>query len=278
MSVMQLKRGSTASVSAYTPAMAELVLDTTLNQLYIGDGVTAGGYRIAAPLSVQGVSLAAASTPAAARSVIAAAASGANSDINSITGSAASLTTSRSISATGDASWSVNFNGTANATAALTLASVGSAGTYGSVTTDAKGRVTSGSTATPIANGGTGATTAATGLAALGEESAWTNFSLQNGWVVIASRRAAYRKVLGMVQIEFGVNTGTSTDGTLLATLPVGLRPAFQLALPVVSGPNTTPSTTISGPRVIVGTDGTIVCQNCSTAPGITFSALLPLT
>lgn len=60
--------------------------------------------------------------------------------------SANALATTRSISATGDATWSINFDGSANATAALTLASVGTAGTYTKVTTDAKGRVTSGTT------------------------------------------------------------------------------------------------------------------------------------
>lgn len=104
-----------------------------------------------------------AATPAAARTAI-----GAISNSDNITGSAAKLTTARSIAATGDASWSVNFDGSAAASAALALASVGTPGTYGSVTTDAKGRVTAGSTATPIANGGTGQTTATAALGALG--------------------------------------------------------------------------------------------------------------
>ncbi|MCY1293718.1 hypothetical protein D9M70_429860 [compost metagenome] len=61
------------------------------------------------------------------------------------TGSAATLTTARNISITGDGSWTVSFNGSANATAAFTLANSGvTAGTYGKVTVDAKGRVTAG--------------------------------------------------------------------------------------------------------------------------------------
>jgi len=61
------------------------------------------------------------------------------------TGSAASLTTARNISATGDGSWTVSFNGSADATAALTLATTGiTAGTYAAptLTLDTKGRVT----------------------------------------------------------------------------------------------------------------------------------------
>lgn len=69
-----------------------------------------------------------------------------------LTGNASTSTalqTSRSISATGDATWTVNFDGSANATSTLTLSTVNSnVGSFGSsstipvVTVDAKGRVT----------------------------------------------------------------------------------------------------------------------------------------
>lgn len=120
-------------------------------------------------LSALGRTLGGIANEAAGRAALAAAASGANTDITSISGSAASLTTSRSISATGDATWTVSFNGTADATAVITLTNSGvGAGTYGSVTVNAKGLVTSASTTTPIANGGTGQTTAGAALTALG--------------------------------------------------------------------------------------------------------------
>lgn len=73
-----------------------------------------------------------------------------------LTGNAATATklaTARTISITGDASWTVTFDGSANVTAGLTLSNSGvTAGTYGSassvaqVTFDAKGRATSAST------------------------------------------------------------------------------------------------------------------------------------
>lgn len=62
------------------------------------------------------------------------------------TGSAAKLTTARTISASGDATWATTFDGSANVTSALTLAATGvAAGTYDEVTVDAKGRVVAGS-------------------------------------------------------------------------------------------------------------------------------------
>lgn len=62
------------------------------------------------------------------------------------TGSAAKLTTPRTISASGDATWTATFDGSANVTSGLTLAATGvTAGTYDEVTVDAKGRVTAGS-------------------------------------------------------------------------------------------------------------------------------------
>jgi hypothetical protein len=61
---------------------------------------------------------------------------------------AVKLVTARSIAATGDATWSVSFDGSANVTAALTLANVVTAGTGTKVTYNAKGLITSSTTLT----------------------------------------------------------------------------------------------------------------------------------
>lgn len=76
-------------------------------------------------------------------------------DIAGNAGSATILKTARTISLTGDGSWSISFNGSANATAAFTLAASGvTAGTYKSVTVDAKGRVTAGTNPSTLAGYG----------------------------------------------------------------------------------------------------------------------------
>ena len=70
--------------------------------------------------------------------------------VTSVTGNAGTATklaTARTISLSTDATGSVSFDGSANATIAVTLANSGvTAGSYNNVTVDAKGRVTAGST------------------------------------------------------------------------------------------------------------------------------------
>lgn len=78
--------------------------------------------------------------------------SGGNISITSVSGNAGTATklaTARTISLTGDATGSASFDGSANKSIAVTLASSGvTAGTYNNVTVDAKGRVTAGSNVT----------------------------------------------------------------------------------------------------------------------------------
>lgn len=167
----------------------------------------------------------AAANAAAARTAIGAAASGANTDITSITGAAGALATARTLAATGDGSWSVSFNGTANVSSAFTLAASGvGAGTYGAVTVNAKGLVTSASTVCPVANGGTGVATVALYLAALQTAGAYGKTN------ILGSVSQASGVPTGAI-IERGSNANGEfvkyADGTMvctgvLATLAVG--------------------------------------------------------
>lgn len=130
---------------------------------------------------------------------------------------------------------------------------------------DVEGRALGGSVVCPGANGGTGVAT-----------QVFTSLALSNSWVVISTRRAGYRKITdSLVYLEIQIQSGTATDGTAICTpLPAGFRPPYPIAIPVRSGPNTTPSPSVSGPRIVIGTDGSIVCNNCSSAPGISFTAV----
>jgi phage-related tail fiber protein len=79
--------------------------------------------------------------------------------VTSVTGNAGTATklaTARSIAMTGDVTWSIAaFDGSSNVTAAGTLANSGvTAGTYKSITVDAKGRVTAGTNPTTLSGYG----------------------------------------------------------------------------------------------------------------------------
>lgn len=70
---------------------------------------------------------------------------------------AVKLATSRAVKLTGDATATGTFDGSADLSLTVTLADTGvTAGTYGGVTLDKKGRATAATTFLPVANGGTG--------------------------------------------------------------------------------------------------------------------------
>ena len=77
-----------------------------------------------------------------------------NADIVGTIRDARQWTTARTLSYTGDATGSMSVSGSGNVSAALTLATVATAGTYKSVTVNTKGLVTSGTNPTTIAGYG----------------------------------------------------------------------------------------------------------------------------
>lgn len=209
-------------------------------------------------LSSLGRTLGGIANAVAGRAALVAAASGANSDILSLSGlttalsvaqggtgnttgvaaTATALATSRSISTTGDATWTVNFNGTANATAAITLAASGvGAGTYGSVTVNTKGLVTSASVATPVANGGTGQTTiAAAALDLAVPKLAWTSYTptvtATTGTFTSISATGKYLVASGICHLQVVITVTTVGTGT---------KPVITLPVPALTGCSSMP-------------------------------------
>lgn len=252
----QMEIDAAALVSPNVSALAGLTLSANKG-LY----ATGAGAMATYDLSTLGRTLGGIANSAAGRTALSAAASGVNTDIVSIAGSAASLTTSRNLSITGDATWTVSFNGSANATGALTLAASGvSAGTYGSVTVNAKGLVTAATVATPIANGGTGAITevaAGTNLgtatvgtntdqlarssmiqAEIANKRTWTAYTptvtASSGTFTAASATGKYMVAFGICFVQVTITITTQGTGTLANfTLPfAALAGSSQMPLP----------------------------------------------
>lgn len=121
-----------------------------------------------------------ATTASAARTSLGAAASGANTDITSITGSAASLTTARTVQTNLASTSSASFNGTANISPGVT-------GTLA------------------VSNGGTGATTAAAARTSLG---AAASAGVTDG------SNAASGAVGEFLSVDTGTSTAVPTSGT----------------------------------------------------------------
>lgn len=221
-----------ANIDPVLIAFAALVTASNTMPYYSAPGTFA-----TASLTAAGRAVLAGVSAAAQRTTLGAAASGANTDITTITGSAATLTTARTIAASGDATWSISFNGSTNITAALTLAASGvSAGTYGSVTVDTKGRVTSASTLTPVANGGTNASTAAGARTNLGVTIGGTViFSATKDGVTAQSIPNNTLTKITLPTQTVTVGTGFST-GTGTFTAPIAGTYSFEFQAGFTSG------------------------------------------
>ena len=157
----------------------------------------------------------------------------AQADVTSVTGNAGTATklaTARTVAMTGDVAWSVSFDGSANVTAAGTLANSGvTAGTYKSVTVDAKGRVTAGTNPTTLA--GYGITDAAgiastfyvgTTALALNRASAavaLTGITSIDGNAATATKLATARTI----SLSTDATGSVSFDGSANATIAVTL-------------------------------------------------------
>ena len=136
---------------------AELAFNEQDNVLYYGKGTGgAGGSATSViPIGGTGAFVALGGSYSDPTWLIDLAGSKITGNIAGNAGTATKLAAARSISLTGDGSWTINFDGSANASGSFTLANSGvTAGAYKSVTVDAKGRVTGGTNPTTLAGYG----------------------------------------------------------------------------------------------------------------------------
>ena len=133
-------------------ANAELAFNEQDNTLYYGTGTGGAGGTATSVIAIGGSGAFVATTGAQTIAGVKTFTSTISGSIDGNAGTATKLATARTFSITGDGTGSATFDGSANASIALTLANSGAtAGTYGSATqvgqvaVDAKGRVTAAS-------------------------------------------------------------------------------------------------------------------------------------
>lgn len=143
------RRASGASGAPTSLANAELAFNEVDNTLYYGKGTGGVGGTATSVEAIAGkgafVDLSSTQTIGGTKTF----SSTITGSVDGNAGTATKLANSRSITASGDLSWTVNFDGSANATAAATLATVNSnTGSFTKVTVNGKGLVTAASAAT----------------------------------------------------------------------------------------------------------------------------------
>ena len=118
---LQLKRGTTAQTSTFTGLNGEVTVDTTKKTLVVHDGATVGGFPLAKE-SVLNLHTARIDNPhAVTKAQVGLGNANNTADSVKVVASAGKITTSRTISLSGDATGSVNFDGSANADIVVTV-------------------------------------------------------------------------------------------------------------------------------------------------------------
>lgn len=183
---------------------------------------------------------------------------------------ATKLATARTISATGDAAWSVSFDGSGNATAVMTIANSGvTAGTYKSVTVNAKGFVTGGTNPTTLS--GYGITDAQATLVS------GTNLKSINGVSLLGSGDLTISS--GGTTIDPGVAVlafGTPTGGWLKMDGSTYLQSSYSALyakIGLIADNYSTPAATWTQRSLPTGYDWSSIATNGSifvvVAPGV---------
>ncbi len=101
----------------------------------------------------------------------------------------------------------------------------------------------------------------------------WISATLQNGWSVQNGSRCVYRKVLGVVFFEINITGGTDSPGTQIFALPSGYIPPGNLQYPAYSVQKNTGDI----PRVIIGSQGSVIIYGVTASAGLNVSGFYSL-
>jgi hypothetical protein len=189
---------------------------------------------------------------------------------------ASTLQTARSITITGDGSWTVNFDGSANVSAGLTLANSGvTAGTYGSgtaipvLTIDAKGRVTTATTTSVTIGDGAMTVTAGSGLTGGGQ----VGTANQTGASSVTISHADTSSVADQSAVTNTFVSGITFDTyghvqTVTRSSPSGFLTAESDTLATVTGRGASTSTPVTLAGGLTITSGTVNQLQLNTSTG----------
>ena len=118
---LQLKRGTTTQTSTFTGLDGEVTVDTTKKTLVVHDGSTVGGTVLAKDSALNSHTARTDNPHAVTKAQVGLSNVDNTADADKVVASAGKLTTTRTISLSGDATGSVNFDGSANADIVVTV-------------------------------------------------------------------------------------------------------------------------------------------------------------
>lgn len=118
---LQLKRGTTAQTSTFTGLNGEVTVDTNKDTLVVHDGATVGGFPLAKESVLNSHTARIDNPHSVTKAQVGLGNANNTADSVKVVASAGKITTSRTISLSGDATGSVNFDGSANADIVVTV-------------------------------------------------------------------------------------------------------------------------------------------------------------